>query len=112
VSTHLIAEFEGLIDEFTIVDRGRAVLTMQADEARERYQKVVVRFAADPGAIAVPGARVRRRHGREVEIVLAGTTSDSALERLRQHGVESVTAEGLTLEEIFVSTLQPEVEAV
>src|SRR5437773_799397 len=31
VSTHLISEFEGLIDEFTIIDRGRDVLTMNAD---------------------------------------------------------------------------------
>ena len=28
VSTHLISEFEGLIDEFTIMDSGRAVLTL------------------------------------------------------------------------------------
>ena len=39
VSTHLISEFEGLIDEFTIIDRGRDVLTLDADAARERYQK-------------------------------------------------------------------------
>src|SRR5437899_9456108 len=45
VSTHLIAEFEGLIDEFTIMDRGRNVLTLEADEARDRYQKIHVRFA-------------------------------------------------------------------
>src|SRR5437763_9549517 len=48
VSTHLITEFEGLIDEFTIVDGGRAVLTVNADEARERYQKIRVRFAQAP----------------------------------------------------------------
>src|SRR5207342_1557936 len=39
VSTHLISEFEGLIDEFTIVDQGRNVLTLNADWAREHYQK-------------------------------------------------------------------------
>ena len=44
VSTHLISEFEGLIDEFTIIDRGREVLTLEADRARERYQKVFARF--------------------------------------------------------------------
>src|SRR4030095_295995 len=44
VSTHLITEFEGVIDEFTIVDAGRAVVTLGADEARERYQKIRVRF--------------------------------------------------------------------
>src|SRR5205823_3770380 len=33
VSTHLITEFEGLIDEFTIVDGGKAVLTLESDDA-------------------------------------------------------------------------------
>src|SRR3954454_8382260 len=44
VSTHLISEFEGLIDEFTIIDKGREVLTLSADTARERYQRVYARF--------------------------------------------------------------------
>jgi ABC-2 type transport system ATP-binding protein len=39
VSTHLISEFEGLIDEFTIVDGGREVLTLEADAARGRFEK-------------------------------------------------------------------------
>jgi len=33
VSTHLISEFEGLIDRFTILDGGKAVMTADADEA-------------------------------------------------------------------------------
>ena len=41
VSTHLISEFEGLIDEFTIMDGGRDVLTLGADAARERHQKTL-----------------------------------------------------------------------
>src|SRR3954471_1423050 len=48
VSTHLITEFEGLIDEFTIMDGGRHVLTMESDQARERYQKIRVRFPQTP----------------------------------------------------------------
>jgi ABC-2 type transport system ATP-binding protein len=39
VSTHLISEFEGLIDEFTIVDGGRDVLTLDADAARARHRE-------------------------------------------------------------------------
>ena len=46
VSTHLITEFEGLIDEFTIMDGGRAVLSLDADQARQRYQKIRARFAS------------------------------------------------------------------
>jgi ABC-2 type transport system ATP-binding protein len=41
VSTHLISEFEGLIDEFTIIDGGRDILTLGADAARERHQKTL-----------------------------------------------------------------------
>src|SRR5204863_993621 len=44
VSTHLITEFEGLIDEFTIMDGVRAVLSLGADQARQRYQKIRARF--------------------------------------------------------------------
>src|SRR5208283_615022 len=40
VSTHLITEFEGLIDQFTIIDHGVAVLSLDSDQARERYQKI------------------------------------------------------------------------
>jgi len=60
VSTHLISEFEGLIDEFTIIDRGRDVLTMDADTARERYQKIYARFSTDTPALDLGGARVLR----------------------------------------------------
>src|ERR687897_2233349 len=47
VSTHLISEFEGLIDEFTIIDQGREVLTLEADAARDRYKKVYARFPSE-----------------------------------------------------------------
>src|SRR5580693_786049 len=44
VSTHLISEFEGLIDDFTIIDQGRELLAMNADEARNRFKKIRARF--------------------------------------------------------------------
>ncbi len=104
VSTHLISEFEGLIDEFTIIDRGRAVLTLEADAARERYQKIYARFAAEPAGLDVAGARVVRR-GRDFEVVVSGNSAE-VIDRLRARAPEALTTEGLTLEEIFVATLQ------
>ena len=106
VSTHLISEFEGLIDEFTIVEGGREALTMAADHARERYQKVFATFATGPGALELTGARLLKRQGRELEILVHGDPA-SVIERLRAHSLETVTTEALTLEEIFVATLQP-----
>jgi len=106
VSTHLISEFEGLIDEFTIIENGRQVLTLAADAARERYQKVYARFASEPGAIDLAGARVLRQRGREFEVLVNGNAAD-VLARLQARSPEALTTEALSLEEIFVTTLQP-----
>lgn len=105
VSTHLIGEFEGLIDEFTIIDAGKNVLTLEADAARERFQKVHARFMEPPAQLHVPGALLTRR-GRDLEILADGNTAD-VIDRVRAHAPESVTTESLSLEEIFVSTLHP-----
>jgi ABC-2 type transport system ATP-binding protein len=107
VSTHLISEFEGLIDEFTIIDRGRNVLTLDADTARERYQKVHARFASDPGPLDLPGTRILCQRGREIEVMVNGNSAQ-VMEQLRARSPEALAIEALTLEEIFVSTLQPQ----
>jgi len=105
VSTHLISEFEGLIDEFTIIDRGHEVLTLDADRARERYQKIRARFAEPPPEIDLQTALRVRRDGRELELIANGSGAE-LMERLRQRHPESLTTESLTLEEIFVATLK------
>ena len=106
VSTHLISEFEGLIDEFTIIDRGRDVLTMDADTARERYQKIHARFSTDAA-----GARSRRCARPPTARPRAGGAGQR--QRRQRDGTADdpvpggADAEALTLEEIFVATLQP-----
>jgi len=106
VSTHLISEFEGLIDQFTIIEGGRDVLTMEADAARERYQKIHARFAQEPGAIDLAGAHVLRQQGRELEILVNGNSRD-VMDRLKARSPLTLTSEALSLEEIFVATLSP-----
>ena len=105
ISTHLITEFEGLIDDFTIIDQGRAVLTLEADEARERFQKIRARFAQNTPELDLRGALRVRREGRELELVVNGSGPE-LLERLRAHNPEALTTEALTLEEIFVAALK------
>jgi len=101
VSTHLISEFEGLIDEFTIIEKGRNLLTLEADVARDRFRKIQVRFAKEPPPLDLAGALHVRRDGRELELLVDGNF-DRLLERLRVHAPESVRAESLSLEEIFL----------
>jgi len=105
VSTHLITEFEGLIDEFTIIDQGVSVLALEADEARERFQKIRARFAGPPPEIDIQGALRVRRAGRELELIANGG-GPALMERLRVHHPEALSTESLTLEEIFVAALK------
>ncbi len=106
VSTHLISEFEGLIDQFTIIDKGRDVLTLDADAARERFQKIYARFPSDPGTVDLGTGRVIRRAGREIEVVANGNSAE-LVDRLRALAPDALTVEALALEDIFVSALQP-----
>ncbi len=105
VSTHLISEFEGLIDEFTIIENGREELTLDADTARSRYKKIRARFPAAAPVVDFPEARRVRREGRELELTVNGH-SEEVLQRLKSLGPEELTTEALTLEEIFVAALK------
>lgn len=105
VSTHLITEFEGLIDEFTIMDGGRAVLSLNADQARERYQKIRARFPQSAPTLEFKGALHTRRNGRELELIVNGD-GPQVLQQLKSLSPETLTTEALTLEEVFVATLK------
>jgi ABC-2 type transport system ATP-binding protein len=102
VSTHLIGEFEGLIDRFTIIDGGRDILTLDADAARERYQRIYARFPDEPRGLDLTAAHVIRREGREIEFVARGNSLE-LLERVTAYSPEAVKTEALSLEDIFVS---------
>ena len=103
VSTHLISEFEGLIDEFTIIEEGRDLLTMNADAARERFQKIRARFAQPPGALDLAGALHVRQSGRELEVLVNGA-SERLMAVISAARPEELRCEALSLEEIFVAS--------
>lgn len=103
VSTHLISEFEGLIDEFTIIDGGKAILTMEADEARARFKKIHVRLPTPIPDLDLPEALRVKAFGSRLEI-LANGSSEALIERLKAYHPEEIRVEPLTLEEIFVSS--------
>ncbi len=102
VSTHLIAEFEGLIDEFTIIEKGRELFTMQADDARNRFQKIRVCFPQSPSGLDLSSALSVRQSGREMEILVNGN-SEQLLEKLKALQPEELRCDSMSLEEIFVA---------
>lgn len=103
VSTHLISEFEGLIDKFTIIEQGRELLTMDADGARDRFKKIRARFSEPPPRLDLTGALNVIQNAREVEI-LANGNSERLIAELKSHRAEELRCESLSLEEIFVAS--------
>lgn len=103
VSTHLIAEFEGLIDEFTIIERGRELLTMQVDRAKDRFRRIRASFAESPVGLDLAGALSVRQSGRDLEI-LADGNSEQLLQQLRSKSPEELRSDSLSLEELFVAS--------
>lgn len=103
VSTHLIAEFEGLIDEFTIIEQGRELLSLPADVARERFKKIRARFKQPLNDLPVSGALQVRWNGREAELLVNGS-GDELIEQLQRLQPEDLRSESLSLEEIFVAS--------
>ena len=106
VSTHLISEFEGLIDEFTVIDQGREVLSLEADAAREKFKRIRARFGGPAPEIPFVPARDLRSEGREIEVLVNGN-SEAVLAQLRALRPDELVMESLSLEEIFVAALRP-----
>jgi ABC-type multidrug transport system ATPase subunit len=76
VSTHLISEFEGLIDEFTIIEGGRELLTMEADAARDRFKKIRTRLSQQISLTKLPGALNVKQNGREWKFLSTATANN------------------------------------
>jgi ABC-2 type transport system ATP-binding protein len=105
VSTHLISEFEGIVDEFTFVNGGRAVMTLDSDDARARYRRIRAWFDdRSPEALPIRTLKPPRREGRMVE-VLVDHEPEAARNWLAAVGASRVEASALSLEEIFLTTL-------
>ena len=102
ISSHLIAEVEGLVDRVAIMKSGRILLTETADRLKESTRRVRMVFENEAPE-ALPGALVVTRAGHSVEAVYADW-SDETAQRLRAElGPIEIVAERMGLEDIFVA---------
>ena len=107
VSTHLISEFEGLIDEFTIVEHGKNSITLETEEARNRYKRIRMRFEGDPPEIKENGILKISKNGEHIDVLTSEFTPNLET-ALRQYSPESLAVENLSLEEIFIAAAKME----
>jgi ABC-2 type transport system ATP-binding protein len=104
VSTHLITEFEGLIDEFTVIDKGRDILAMKTEDARGEFRKLIVRFPGDTPDLKNVPCLYHRDEADGTEVFVRGD-SEPTRAALTQAGATAIDDESLSLEEIFLTTL-------
>lgn len=100
VATHMLHEFEGVVDEFAILHQGRAILTSEMDSAKQRFKKIWLRFANDPPEIQAKEIVRMQREGRELQLVTSHY-SEELMSRLQALAPESVHVETLSLEDIL-----------
>jgi ABC-2 type transport system ATP-binding protein len=107
LSTHLISEFEGVVDDFTVIHRGHSVLQANADDARSRYQRLRATFDGEaPTEVPVATVLPPKRQPRALELTVA-KDADAARAWLVASGATKVHVEALSLEEIFLAVAQP-----
>ncbi len=102
VSTHLVNEFEGVVDDFTVMHNGSVALSLSADDARARFRRLRAWFDdAAPSDFSAPMIKPARREGRMLE-VLVDHEPDACRNALTRAGATRVEATALSLEEIFL----------
>ena len=101
ISTHLISEFEGLIDEFTIIDQGKEILTAKTEAARGQFRRLRATFETEPPRIHNKAILRNSTDGRELELTI-DTKIDEVRAQVAEHHPTDVVEESLTLEEIFL----------
>lgn len=110
VSTHLITEFEGLIDEFTVIDKGKDILNLRTEEARGDYRRITAHFNGKPPELNSLPCLYSRTTDSEVEVFLRGEPAP-ARDGLQELGAATMEEESLSLEEIFLTTLNAKKQA-
>lgn len=102
ISTHLLTEFEGLVDHFTIIDQGKTALSLETDQAKKRFARIRASFGQKPTELKEN--TIVRQEIKGHDLVLVIDDDFETIERqLQEQSPLSVEKEALDLEEIFVS---------
>lgn len=100
LSTHLVDEVAGLLDQVVIINRGRLVLNAPADDLRGRYTSVSGPSAAVAELVAGRATWERRRLASQEAVVLAEPLNES--DRLRAQELH-LRMEPLSLQQMLVA---------
>ena len=116
LSSHILSEVEALADNVSIIRAGRTVETGALADMRHLSRTSVDAVLADAPPVAllegIPGVEDLTTDGSRVAFTVDTARVGEVLARLGQHGIQSLTCQPPTLEQLFlkeyVSTRSPE----
>jgi ABC-2 type transport system ATP-binding protein len=113
LSSHILAEVERLCDRVSIVRAGRVVESGTLGDLRHLTRTSVTAELATPprGLDAMQGVHDLVVEGHRASFDIDTAHLDAALGKLLEHGVQSLTSQPPTLEELFLRHYGDEVEA-
>jgi ABC-2 type transport system ATP-binding protein len=107
ISSHQLADLERVADHAAIIDRGRLVIFERMDRLVSRFVQLDARLTTGGAMPVLDGVRILAQDGERVRLLLDRDTASR--EPLTAHGIEPLSETPLTLEEIFVALVAPQV---
>ncbi len=111
LSSHILSEVESLCDRVSIIRAGRTVLSGSLTELQALTRtSVTARLAHTPDLAtlnALPGVSQARIDGQRVSLMVETNRLGELLADLARTGIESLTSQPPTLEELFLSSFEP-----
>jgi ABC-2 type transport system ATP-binding protein len=104
-SSHLLDEVERVADRVGFLHQGRLVTTESLDALHARWRRVRVVWPEPREAPTLEGVRRVEGNGREQALV-ADRFSDEMLRTLTAMGAGQVSADAMSLDDIFVETVR------
>jgi ABC-2 type transport system ATP-binding protein len=106
LSSHILSEVEALADHVSIIRAGRTVETGALSDMRHLSRTSVDAVLTDSPPVAllegIPGVDDLRTDGSRVAFTVDTARVGEVLGRLGQHGIQSLTCQPPTLEQLFM----------
>ena len=107
LSSHILSEVEATADRVSIVRAGRVVDSGTLSDLRHLTRTSVTATLADPppltAAEAWPGVESARRDRDRLVLSVESSAVGDVVQRLGAHGIQALTCQPPTLEELFLS---------
>jgi ABC-2 type transport system ATP-binding protein len=112
LSSHILAEVEALCDRVTIIRAGKTVETGTLAELRHLTRtSIAVETARTPGGLAeLPGVHDLHVEDHRARFDVDTAQLDGAVRQLSAYGIQSLTSQPPTLEELFLRHYGDEIE--